>query len=144
MLKGILHNKIYEAMSQYQKIKNIESLDISPTDQERLNICEDKLVNIIEQICGYQKKKTSTSFYTYSDSDGIVHAVNAVDNNIDKFLRDISYRIAFGDCSRETVLSIYWEGHELYYVGWQPGMKFEYVDSNKTTVWSQDFPQWDH
>ena len=41
--------------------------------------------------------------------------------------------------------SIWCDGKELEYVGWQPGMLFEFreVDTGKI-VYSAEFPEWDH
>lgn len=36
-------------------------------------------------------------------------------------------------------------GHELHYLGWQPGMLFEFKDlTTGEIVYSAEFPQWDH
>ena len=37
------------------------------------------------------------------------------------------------------------DGHELHYLGWQPGMLFEFKDlTTGEIVYSAEFPQWDH
>lgn len=37
------------------------------------------------------------------------------------------------------------DGHELHYLGWQPGMLFEFKDLiTGEIVYSAEFPQWDH
>ena len=37
------------------------------------------------------------------------------------------------------------DGHELGYLGWQPGMLFEFKDyTTGAIVYSAEFPQWDH
>ena len=92
-------------------------------------------------------KTISNTFYTYRHADGEIFAVNHVgldENQLSTFFRDLSYRIAFDDCSGETVLDIYVEGEKIEYKGWQPGMLYEYVDTKGKTVWSASFPHWDH
>ena len=43
-----------------------------------------------------------------------------------------------------TIEKIVCDGHELHYLGWQPGMLFEFVSENGGIVYSAEFPQWDH
>lgn len=53
---------------------------------------------------------------------------------------------AFSDLDDTYYIDSIWcDGVELEYVGWQPGMLFEFreVDSKKV-VYSAEFPQWDH
>lgn len=74
-----------------------------------------------------------------------VHVYNdSID--MDKFFYDVSKRIAFDDCSDETVIFICWRGHNIHYIGWQPNMRYEYVDADagNKTIWVGDFPEWDH
>jgi hypothetical protein len=41
--------------------------------------------------------------------------------------------------------SILCDGKELEYIGWQPGMLFEFRDKEtREIVYSANFPQWDH
>lgn len=85
------------------------------------------------------------SWYIYTDEDGIPHSrVFDCDVESNQFFTDISYRIAFGDCSGETVHKIYFKGKEVNYVGWQPCMKYEYEDLDGNTVWVGVFECWDH
>jgi hypothetical protein len=51
---------------------------------------------------------------------------------------------AWSDCDDTyRIDEIMCDGKELYYVGWQPGMLFEFV-SEDGIVYSAEFPQWDH
>jgi hypothetical protein len=73
--------------------------------------------------------------------------VSTYDDSIDmdKFFYEVSKRIAFSDCADETVLFICWRGHEIEYFGWQPNMRYEFIDLNDCKViWVGDFPEWDH
>jgi hypothetical protein len=85
------------------------------------------------------------SWYIYTDEDGIPHSrVFDCDVESNQFFEDVSYRIAFSDCSGDTMQKIYFKGKEVNYVGWQPCMKYEYEDPDGNTVWVGVFPHWDH
>ena len=61
------------------------------------------------------------------------------------FFRDIAERIAFSDCSYDTVEEIVWDGEPCHYTGWQPGMLMEFCsDLTGEIVYSGSFPEWDH
>jgi hypothetical protein len=63
----------------------------------------------------------------------------------DKFFYKISYILAFDDCSGDEVSDIIWDGKPVEYVGWQPGMRYEFEEVlTGKTVWVGDFPEWDH
>lgn len=52
---------------------------------------------------------------------------------------------AWADCDDTyRIDEIMCDGKELYYVGWQPGMLFEFISEDGGIVYSADFPQWDH
>ena len=52
---------------------------------------------------------------------------------------------AWDDCDDTyRIDEIMCDGHELGYLGWQPGMLFEFVSENGGIVYSAEFPQWDH
>lgn len=86
---------------------------------------------------------TSTAI-VIRDSEGIVKIITY--NEVDKsaFFYVVSKHIAFSDCSGEDIISIYFEGKEIKYVGWQRDMKFEYKDLDGETVWVGYFEEWDH
>lgn len=84
------------------------------------------------------------SWYIYTDDEGNYHTSTYGIITSNAFFTDVSYRIAFDDCSGETVHKIYYKGKEVEYVGWQPGMKFEYRDLDGNTVWIGVFEHWDH
>lgn len=66
--------------------------------------------------------------------------------NKDVMMRDVSRIYCFSDCYDDTeVLSIIYNGREVYYTGWQPGMVFEYkFVATKDEAWSGCYPNWDH
>lgn len=52
---------------------------------------------------------------------------------------------AWADCDDTyRIEEIMCDGREIYYVGWQPRMLFEFVDENNKLVYSAEFPNWDH
>ena len=53
---------------------------------------------------------------------------------------------AWDDCDDTyRIEEIMCDGHELDYLGWQPGMLFEFKDLvTGEIVYSAEFPQWDH
>ena len=52
---------------------------------------------------------------------------------------------AWSDCDETyDVDEIMCDGKKIYYVGWQPGMLFEFVNENSELVYSAEFMQWDH
>lgn len=52
---------------------------------------------------------------------------------------------AWADCDDTyEIVEIMCDGRELYYVGWQQGMLFEFESEDGGIVYSAEFPQWDH
>lgn len=52
---------------------------------------------------------------------------------------------AWADCDDTyRIDEIMCDGRELHYVGWQPGMLFEFESEDGGIVYSAEFPQWDH
>ena len=52
---------------------------------------------------------------------------------------------AWSDCDDTyEIIEIMCDGRELEYVGWQPGMLFEFESEDGGIVYSATFPQWDH
>ena len=52
---------------------------------------------------------------------------------------------AWADCDDTyRIEEIMCDGRELYYVGWQPGMLFEFVSEDGGIVYSASFPEWNH
>ena len=52
---------------------------------------------------------------------------------------------AWDDCDDTyRIDEIMCDGRELYYVGWQPGMLFEFESEDGGIVYSASFPEWDH
>jgi hypothetical protein len=150
MLKKLVHDKINEVFLEYQNANHITSGDIEPFDAEYLDRLEEELTHHIERVCAKQPKEINfddftPSWYIYTDDEGIPCS-RTFDGDVEanQFFTDVSYRIAFDDCSGETVQKIYFKGKEVEYVGWQQGMKFEYKDLDGNTVWVGVFEHWDH
>ena len=85
------------------------------------------------------------SWFIYTDSEGEPHCITHNDPHDELgFFVKVAKRIAFSDCTDEQVEKIYFKGKEVVFVGWQPGMKFEFKDLGGNTVWCESFPHWDH
>lgn len=149
MLKELIHDKINEVFLEYQNANNIISGDIHPEDAVVLDNFEEALAEFIERVCAYQPKEIiaedfTPSWYIYTDCDGDAHDVVYGYDNTNAFFTDVSKRIAFDDCSGETVHKIFYKGKEVEYVGWRPHMVFEYKDLDGNVVWNGKFEHWDH
>ena len=150
MLRELIRNKIDEIFLEVQNAKGITDGGIEPLDAIKLEEIEESLAELVEKITNYQPKAINydafaPSWYIYTDEDGISHS-RTFDGDVgaSQFFTDVSYRIAFDDCSGETVHKIYYKGKEVEYVGWQPCMKYEYEDLDGNTVWVGVFEHWDH
>ncbi len=51
---------------------------------------------------------------------------------------------AFCDIYNVRRVEVHHAGRTYRYAGWQPGMRYEYVNKFGTTIWCGDFPKWDH
>ena len=143
MLRELIHEKINEIFTEYQKANNITSGDIDPLDALQLDLIERGLEKLVERVCAYQPKGCA-AFYKYRTGEGDVYTKTYDIVTMDKFFHDVSNIIAFDDCTNYTVTSIVFDGKEFQYAGWQPCMKFEYKDLDGNTVWVGEFPEWDH
>ena len=66
--------------------------------------------------------------------------------DVNALCRTAAYYYAFDDCDDTyAVERIMCDGVELEYAGWQPGMLFEFFETESgKIVYSNEFPQWDH
>ena len=150
MLKQLIQDKINEIFAKYQNANNITSGDIDPFDALQLDLIERGLEQLVERVCSYQPKAINLddftpSWYIYTDCDGEAHSETfGGDFGEDYFFTKVSKRICFDDLEDITVHKIYYKGKEVYYAGWQPGMKYEYKDLDGNTVWVGYFEEWDH
>lgn len=65
-------------------------------------------------------------------------------NSMTEAFRCASKLEAFSDCSYVHTIRVHHAGRTYRYIGWQPGMKYEYVNQTGVTVWRGWFPEWDH
>lgn len=149
MLRELIHDKINEIFAEYQQANNITDGDIDPYDALQLDLIERDLEELVRQVCANQPKAIdfdahTPSWYIYTDSEGTVHSETFGKIDMDMFFYNVSKRIAFDDLADETVQKIYYRGNEVEYVGWQPGMKYEFTDLDGNSVWAGYFPEWDH
>lgn len=143
MLIHLIHKKVNEIFTAYQKHNNIVNGDIDPIDAAKLKRIEESLEELIERVCSYQQREYPAS-YTYRTNEGISYTKEFDHIDIDKFFTEVSNVIALDDCTDYTVTYILFNGKEVYYAGWQPKMVYEYKDSDGNTVWVGNFPEWDH
>lgn len=63
-----------------------------------------------------------------------------------KAFRYASKRICFSDADPYYLEEIYIKAKEerYTYAGWQPGMVYEWINSQGKTEWIEEFPEWDH
>ena len=63
----------------------------------------------------------------------------------DWLLATVAKHHAFSDCGGYDVVEVVVDGRRVEYVGWQPGMLYEFADCETgEIVWSRHFPEWDH
>ena len=84
------------------------------------------------------------SWYVYTDWEGNAYAKHFGNVDADFFFTNVSKKICFDDLYDENVQKIYFKGKEVDYVGWQPGMKYEYKDLDGNTIWVGYFEEWNH
>ena len=149
MLQQLINDKINEIFAEYQKANNITSGDIDPFDALQLDLIERGLEQLVERVCSYQPKAIhlddfTPSWYIYTDCDGEAHSETFGQITEDQFFTKVSKRICFDDLTNENVVKIYYKGKEVWFAGWQRGMKYEYKDLDGNTVWVGYFPEWDH
>lgn len=148
MLRDLIDEKINEIFAEYQEANNIISGDINPEDALQLDLIKRGLEALVDRVCAYQKAidfdAHTPSWYIYTDAEGVAHSETFGKIDMDRFFTNVSKRIAFDDLTDETVQKIYFRGKEVEYVGWQPGMRYEYTDLDGNTIWLGEFPEWDH
>lgn len=148
-IRELVDDKIHEVFYEYQRSHNIISGDIAPLDASKLDELKDALADCIERICNKQPRTVhyddlTPSWYIYTDCEGEAHSEVFGQTNDNHFFTDVSKRICFDDCTDETVVKIFYKGKEVFFAGWQRGMKFEYKDLDGNTVWVGYFEHWDH
>lgn len=118
-------------MSEYQKMQVVEKTDFNTF--------------------GSYSHRGFASYIAYSilNDEGVreLNYAHYADDpcSADHLLRDAAEMICFSDCSDEIVEAIVIQGYKIDYVGWQPGMLFEFRDrENGEIIWSERFPQWEH
>ena len=87
-----------------------------------------------ENLCFYAMK---------IDDETFVHGYGS-NTSKDNFFTDVAEKIAFDDCGDYAITKIVWQGQEIHYVGWQPGMKYEFMNDAGEIAWCGYFPEWDH
>lgn len=130
-LLGEEKDEYHAVMNEYQRMQVVERTDFNTF--------------------GSYSHEGFASYIAYSilNDEGVreLNYVHYADDphSADRQLRDAAEMICFSDCSDEIVEAIVIQGYKINYVGWQPGMLFEFCDQESgEIVWSERFPQWDH
>ena len=78
--------------------------------------------------------------------DGEVIVKAYADEDSAKMMRDVSKIICFSDCDDTfEVIKIVYQGREIEYAGWRPGMEMAYYYAESGDLaWSGCFPHWEH
>lgn len=81
-----------------------------------------------------------------SREDGEVIVKTYEDGKGNVMMRDVSKHICFSDCDDTwEVIKIVYQGREVEYNGWQPGMVMSYdFAGTDDLAWTESFPQYDH
>jgi hypothetical protein len=83
------------------------------------------------------------AYSIYGDPE--IHYIHYAEDAGNKLLRDASKMICFSDCTDEIVEAIVVQGWKVDYMGWQPGMLYEFRDQETgEIIYSNRFPEWDH
>jgi hypothetical protein len=115
--------------------------------------------NIMEE---YASNKMTEEFLDEVLPDGYAHysncyilrdiedgevVIKGYDNDKSEvMMRDVSKHICFADCDGTwEVIKIVYNGREVEYGGWQPGMLMQYYfEVTGELAWEESFPQYDH
>jgi len=101
-----------------------------------------------------QERRSHASYAVLQDpDDGQYYTISAPSSEgfdtqarrDDWLLCTVAKHHAFNDCGGYDVLEVVVDGRRVEYVGWQPGMLYEFADCETgEIVWSASFPEWDH
>ena len=88
----------------------------------------------------------SNCYILRNTEDGEVVIKGYVNDKSEVMMRDVSRHICFADCDGTwEVIKIVYQGREVEYNGWQPGMVMSYdYAATDDEAWSGCFPEWDH
>lgn len=83
--------------------------------------------------------------YLIEDGDGKKIAYLCYCESEGELFRFASSLYAFDDIFAVEIVSIKCKGIPCKYIGWQPGMRFIFIDRrNGKIVWDNCYPEWDH
>ena len=101
-----------------------------------------------------QERRSHASYAVLQDpDDGQYHTIAAPctegldtqERRDDWLLATVAKHHAFSDCGGYDVVEVVVDGRRVEYVGWQPGMLYEFADCETgEIVWSRHFPEWNH
>lgn len=158
---GILYTSISDAIDHgYDPYRD----DFDPyEDHPAVAYDEDGRPHIVEDECEWdedaeeepkQERRSHASYAVLQDpDDGQYYTISAPSTEgfdtqarrDDWLLCTVAKHHAFSDCGGYDVLEVVVDGRRVEYVGWQPGMLYEFADCETgEIVWSASFPEWDH
>ena len=109
---------------------------------EQMEIVESNLCKLRESMTD---EETYITLRDRNDGEVQVRHFDDTDEGLNEMLTLASKIYCFSDCDDTwEIIDIVYKNMDLYYVGWKPGMVFEYVNADGKTVWERAFESWDH
>jgi hypothetical protein len=88
----------------------------------------------------------SNCYILRSREDGEIIVKSYDKEKSEVMMREVSKQICFSDYDDTyEVIKIVYQGREVEYGGWQPGMLMQYYfEVTGELAWEESFPEWDH
>jgi hypothetical protein len=110
--------------------------------REKMGIVQDSLSALRTSMTD---DETYITLRDRNDGEVQVRHFDDTEEGLNQMLTLASKIYCFNDCDDTwEIIDIVYKNRDLYYVGWKPGMVFEYVDIDGKTVWERAFESWDH
>ena len=119
---------------RYSEVETTEELETT------LNHCYTEGLSLLDIL---DDTRTATFFVVKFEEEFYIRTPEP-DKGIDHWFIQLAKTLAFDDCSDERVIYIMYQGKEIHYTGWKPGMLYEFADGKGNIIWSHSFPEWDH
>ena len=110
---------------------------------------QEKIGTVLDALTELRNSMTDEETYITlrdrNDGEVQVRHFDDTDEGLSEMLTLASKIYCFSDCDDTwEIIDIVYKNMDLYYVGWKPGMVFEYVNADGKTVWERAFESWDH
>lgn len=110
--------------------------------REQMGVIEDSLSALRTSMTD---EETYITLRDRNDGEVQVRHFDDTEDGLNQMLTFASKIYCFSDCDDTwEIIDIVYKNMDLHYVGWKPGMVFEYVDADGNTVWERAFEAWDH